>query len=57
MLFAISLQHRGLKHYIVYCMKNGNLKTAHINPVPTEWIVLVWSIKYGGCKKEFTYSL
>jgi len=57
MLFAISLQHRGLKHYIVYCMKNGNLKTAHINPVPTEWIMLVWSIKYGGCKKEFTYSL
>jgi len=27
-------------------MENHNLKTAQINPSFTEWIVLVWSIKY-----------
>jgi len=26
-------------------LENANLKTAKINPVSTEWIVLVWSIK------------
>jgi len=28
MLFTISPQHRGLKHYILYCCENDNLKTA-----------------------------
>jgi len=37
---------RGLKHYILYCLENDNFKTAYISPVSTEWIVLVWFIKY-----------
>jgi len=28
MLFTIRLQHRGLKHYILYWLENVNLKTA-----------------------------
>jgi len=35
-LFTISLYHRGLKHYILYCMENDKLKTAYINLASTE---------------------
>jgi len=38
--------HRGLKHYILYCLENDNLQTASISLVSTEWIVFVWFIKY-----------
>jgi len=55
MLFTISLWHRGLKHYILYFLENDKLKTAEINPVSTEWVVLVRSIKYVvTITKEFT---
>ena len=57
MLFSISLYRRGLKHYILYCLEHDSLETAYINPVSTEWIVLVWSIKYVVIiTKEFTCS-
>jgi len=38
---------------ILYCLENGNFKTAWISPVSTEWIVLVW-LKNSGFYK-FTY--
>jgi len=38
-------------------LENDNLKTAQINPVSTDWIVLVWSLKYVvTITKELTYS-
>jgi len=30
-------------------LENDNLKAAQRNPVSTEWIVFVWSIKYCMC--------
>jgi len=39
-------------------LENGNFKTAYINSVSTEWIVLFWFITYVvslTIKKEFTY--
>jgi len=38
--------HKGLKRYILSCLEIDNLKTAWINPVSTEWIRLVWSMKF-----------
>ena len=41
----------------MYCLNIDNLKTAEINPVSTEWIGFVWSIKYVvTITKEFTYN-
>jgi len=44
--------HKGLKHY----MENDNLKTAWINPLSTEWNVLVWICSLVTTTKKFTYS-
>ena len=49
--------HRRLKQYVLYCLENDNLKTVYLNPMSTERIVLVWSIKYVvTITKEFAYS-
>jgi len=42
----------------MYCLENDHFKTAYISSVFTEWIVLVFSIKYVvtvTIKKEFIY--
>ena len=54
-LHAVYHLSRALKRCTLYCLENGNLKTAYINSVPTEWIVLVYFIKYVvTITKEFT---
>jgi len=46
-----------IKTLYLYCLDIDNLKTAEINPVSTEWIGFVWSIKYVvTITKEFTYN-
>jgi len=52
-------RHRGLKHYILYCLENDNFKRAQISSVSTECILLVCFIKYVvtiTIKNEFTYT-
>jgi len=44
--YVVQVWHKGLKHYVLYCLENDDFKTAQISPVSTEWIVLVWFIKY-----------
>ena len=39
-------RHKELKRYILSCLENDDLKTAWINSVSIEWIVLAWSIIY-----------